>query len=170
MNRAYIALGTNIEPRHTHLTEAIDSLVNHDAIHVIKKSAIYETAPVGYLDQAYFLNMVLEIETSLLPLELLDDCQRIEKQLGRERHIRFGPRTIDLDILTYNDEKMTTDRLIIPHPRMQERAFVLVPLAEIAPELIIPGMTKKAKTLLKELPESDKKDVKLWTPNESENV
>lgn len=170
MNRAYIALGTNIEPRYTHLMEAIDSLDNHEAIRINKKSSIYETVPVGYLDQAYFLNMVLEIDTSLLPLELLDDCQRIEKQLGRERHIRFGPRTIDLDILTYNDKNMATERLLIPHPRMQERAFVLVPLAEVAPELIIPGVTKKAKTLLKELPESDKKDVKIWIPNESENV
>src|SRR5699024_9592520 len=97
-----------------------------------QESSIYETAPVGFIDQADFLNMVIEVETRLSPIELLDVCQEIELRLGRERVIRFGPRTIDLDILLYNQENLETERLSIPHVRMHERAFVLVPLAEIA--------------------------------------
>src|SRR5690625_4730593 len=131
MNTVYIALGTNIEPRITYLQEAIEQLKDWKEITIANQSAIYETEPVGYTDQADFLNMVIEANTSLTPVQLLDACQSIETELGRKRTIRFGPRTIDLDILIYNHAKLTTERLTIPHPRMDERAFVLVPLAEI---------------------------------------
>lgn len=167
MNRAYIALGTNIEPRHTHLKKAIEALENHESIQLISQSSIYETAPVGYIEQADFLNMVLEIETSLLPSDLLDVCQHIEQGLGRERTIRFGPRTIDLDILVYNDENIKTDRLIVPHPRMHERAFVLVPLNEIGVRLTIQGAS--VTEFLSNLSEKDIKEVVQWTPNEPED-
>ena len=140
MNIAYLALGTNIEPREEYLDEAIRMLEENTSITIKKKSSIYETAPVGYTDQADFLNMVIEVETSLSSIELLEFCQEVELDLGRKREIRFGPRTIDLDILIYNQENSTIERLIIPHPRMHERAFVLVPLEEIAPNLVIPCM------------------------------
>src|SRR5699024_3773735 len=134
MKSIYLALGSNIEPREKYLTSALEALNDHQQITIIKKSSVYKTAPVGYTDQADFLNMVIELATSLLPLELLDVCQAIEKQLDRRREIRFGPRTIDLDILIYNQENRETERLTLPHPRMHERAFVLIPLDEIAPE------------------------------------
>lgn len=95
-------------------------------------------------------------------MELLEVCQQIEKELGRKRDIRFGPRTIDLDILTFNYENSTVERLIIPHPRMHERAFVLIPLAEIAPGFVVPVQKKTVEAYLEELPEKDKADVRLW--------
>lgn len=137
MNKVYIALGTNIEPRKKYLQQAIEQLNVLEEILLVKKSAIYETKPVGYMDQADFLNMVIEIKTSFTPIQLLDVCQSIERELGRKRTIRFGPRTIDLDILIYNHENIKSERLIVPHPRIDERAFVLVPLAEIAPHVEI---------------------------------
>ncbi|GIO24221.1 2-amino-4-hydroxy-6-hydroxymethyldihydropteridine diphosphokinase [Oceanobacillus sp. J11TS1] len=162
MNQAFIALGTNIEPREEYLIQAIDILRANPNITISKKSSIYETAPVGYQNQADFLNMVLDLKTSLSSMDLLRVCQHIETELGRKRDIRFGPRTIDLDILTFNHENSTVERLIIPHPRMHERAFVLIPLAEIAPGFVIPVYEKSVESYLGELPESDKADVRLW--------
>lgn len=159
MNQVYIGLGTNIEPRESYLKKAIHQLFQHDAINITKQSSIYETEPVGFTEQSHFLNMVLEINTSLTPLALLDVCQGIESHLGRERVIRFGPRTIDLDILLYNNENMKTERLTIPHPRMHERGFVLIPLAEIAPNAILPPIGTTSKELLNELPEAEKKGI-----------
>ncbi|GAB3806334.1 2-amino-4-hydroxy-6-hydroxymethyldihydropteridine diphosphokinase [Virgibacillus kimchii] len=167
MNTAYIALGTNIEPRENYLKDALRYLKN-DHVTIQQQSSIYETAPVGYTDQASFLNMVIQLKTELSPLQLLEFCQYIEKELGRKRTIRFGPRTIDLDILLYNNEIINGERLIIPHPRMHERAFVLVPLHEIAPACIIPNKERNAEELLSELPRSDIKDVMIWTQNASE--
>ena len=96
-------------------------------------SSIYETDPVGYTNQACFLNAVIKITTSLKSEELLQTCLFIESQLGRKREIRWGPRTLDLDILLYNQENIETESLIVPHPRMQERAFVIIPLMELDP-------------------------------------
>lgn len=166
MKQAFIALGTNIEPRENHLNDALQILCKHEKIAMIKKSSIYETVPVGFINQDHFLNMVIQIDTSLTSIDLLNHCQYIEKQLGRKRIVRFGPRTIDLDILMYNQEHQQTNRLIIPHPRMHERAFVLIPLAEIARTLIIPTMKKSVATLLNDLPDDLKKDVIKWTPSE----
>ncbi|AVQ97619.1 2-amino-4-hydroxy-6-hydroxymethyldihydropteridine diphosphokinase [Oceanobacillus sp. M65] len=162
MNTVYIALGTNIEPREDHLKEALRLLMAHSEITIEKVSSIYETAPVGYTDQADFLNMVVHVHTSDSPVELLDKCQEIEQQLGRKRGVRFGPRTIDLDILLYNHENSKTERLIIPHPRMHQRAFVLIPLHEIAPTILIQALGKNVKELVRELPETDIKDVRIW--------
>lgn len=135
MNTAYLSLGSNIGDRLAMLTEAVRLLSEHPAIAVKAVSSIYETDPVGYTDQEAFLNLALEIGTTLPASELLDVCQSIEEQLERKRIIRWGPRTIDLDILLYNQDNMETERLTVPHPRMHERAFVLVPLLEIAPQL-----------------------------------
>jgi len=163
MNQAFIALGTNIEPRKEHLDEALALLVQDEGVKVGGKSSIYETAPVGYTEQADFLNMVIQIETTHLPIHLLNVCQKIEQQLGRKRGVRFGPRTIDLDILVYNQEDRKTDRLTIPHPRMHERAFVLIPLAEIAPSLMIPTINQRVSDVTRDLSSEAKRDVVKWT-------
>lgn len=167
MNKAYLALGTNIEPRIQYLESCLYELSKHPDISIINQSSIYQTVPVGYTDQADFLNMVIEIKTTLASLELLDYCQQLERELGRERTIRFGPRTIDLDILLYNQENNKTERLIIPHPRMHERAFVLIPLNEIAPDIVIPVKEKRVADLIEELPGNDIKGVAIWTKSES---
>ncbi|MGP4109155.1 2-amino-4-hydroxy-6-hydroxymethyldihydropteridine diphosphokinase [Virgibacillus sp. L01] len=165
MKTAYLALGTNIEPREEHLKSALEMLKEDNRVIIRQHSSIYETAPVGYTDQADFLNMVIEVETSLSPIDLLNVCQNIEQQLGRKKVIRFGPRTIDLDILVYNQENRKTDVLTIPHPRMHERAFVLIPLHEIAPDLLLSDKT--VSDYLKEQSESDIKDVTRWTYKDS---
>ncbi|WP_099158873.1 2-amino-4-hydroxy-6-hydroxymethyldihydropteridine diphosphokinase [Virgibacillus ndiopensis] len=169
MKNVYVALGSNIEPREEHLSRAIDMLQEHAEIAVVKKSSIYETAPVGYTDQADFLNMVVQLDTSSSAIELLTICQTIERNLGRKREIRFGPRTIDLDILIYNQENSKTERLTVPHPRMHERAFVLIPLAEIEPNICVPNWSKSVTDLISELSPEDMKDVTKWTQNESGN-
>ncbi|KAA6442397.1 2-amino-4-hydroxy-6-hydroxymethyldihydropteridine diphosphokinase [Bacillus atrophaeus] len=134
-NTAYIALGSNIGDRESYLRQAVVLLHQHEAVKVTKVSSIYETDPVGYEAQDEFLNMAAEIKTSLTPFELLDLTQSIESELGRKRDIRWGPRTADLDILLYNRENIETEQLIVPHPRMYERLFVLAPLKEICPQV-----------------------------------
>lgn len=165
MNTAYIALGSNIEPRQELLQMAISRLKQHEKIDVCKSSSIYETSPVGYVHQGDFLNMVLEVQTALDAENLLDVCQEIEQQLGRKRTIRNGPRTIDLDILLFNKENINTDRLIVPHPRMHERAFVLVPLNEIAPDMILPIMNQSVAQLTEHIALDHGKEVSLWKRN-----
>jgi len=159
---AYISLGTNIEPREVYLNEALSLLSEHKEILIKKESSIYETDPVGYLDQENFLNIVIEINTSLSPTDLLDYCQQIEQKLGRKRMIRYGPRTIDLDILTYEDEVIHSERLIIPHPRMHERAFVLVPFKEIAPDYFLKSMGMTVDELLDQLDGEEIDGVRLY--------
>lgn len=138
----YLGLGGNIGERDIYLREAIVSLSQHEHINVLDLSSIYETQPVGPVDQAAFLNMVAKIETSLSPEQLLEVTAEVEHHLGRTREIYWGPRTLDIDILMYDHLSLTTDRLEIPHPRMKERLFVLVPLAEISPNLTLPGDEK----------------------------
>jgi 2-amino-4-hydroxy-6-hydroxymethyldihydropteridine diphosphokinase len=128
---AYVALGSNIDNRETYLKRAIAALYHHPEIDVRACSSIYETEPVGYVEQAPFLNMVIALETRLSPLDLLNAMQDIEHQLGRTRDIHWGPRTIDLDMLLYGTEQMASEHLTIPHPRMSERAFVVIPLDEV---------------------------------------
>ena len=132
MNTVYLSIGTNIGEREGNLVEAVRQLVATENIRVQKVSSIYETAPVGYVDQQSFLNIAVVLETTLQAFEMLNVCQAIEQQLGRVRLIRWGPRSIDLDILLFNHENIETESLIVPHERMYERAFVLVPLAEIS--------------------------------------
>ena len=160
MNIAYIALGSNIEPRGKYLEEAIALLSEHEKISVEKESSIYETVPVGYTDQDLFLNMVVEIHTELSPYDLLYYCQHIENHLGRKRTIRYGPRTVDLDILLYNQESVDDEALTIPHPRMYNRAFVLIPLAEINPNLSINGTS--VEEYIHKLDEQDCRGVMKW--------
>lgn len=160
MKQAWIALGSNIAPRETYLQQAIQMLSEHEEIKLNQVSTVYETEPVGYENQDQFLNLVAEVETSLDPMELLRICQKIEQDLGRKRIIRWGPRTVDLDILLYSTENMNVEELILPHPRMHERAFVLVPLAEIAPELLLKD--KRVQEWLDTLPAKDVQGVRSW--------
>jgi len=131
MNEAFISMGSNLGNRMGNLKKALSLLSSHPSITVLSVSSVYETDPVGYTDQEDFLNLVCRIETDLTPLSLLMYSQTIEQILHRERTIRFGPRTIDVDILTYDDLVIRTDELTLPHPRMSERAFVQIPLREI---------------------------------------
>lgn len=138
---SYLSIGSNIETasssRFNYLQAGIRQLAQHEAITVESASHVYETAPVGYENQEHFLNAVVKISTTLDPNELLRVClDVVEKRSGRKRNIQDGPRTLDVDILTYGDQILSSDTLIIPHPKMNERAFVIVPLAEIAPDLV----------------------------------
>lgn len=142
----YIALGTNLGDRRANLRTAIRSLPT--AVTVIDESPIYETPPWGYEDQPAFLNMVVKAETNLEPESLLIYLKHIEAELGREKSIRWGPRLIDLDILFYDNLVIESPPLVIPHPRLHERAFVLVPLADIAPDLVHPVIQRKVSDLL----------------------
>ena len=133
MNTAYLSLGSNIGDRLDMLQEAVCELMNQTDLRVTQISSVYETAPVGYTEQASFLNMVVEVQSDLSAFKILSICLETEQVLGRIREFRWGPRSIDLDILLYNDENMESENLIIPHPRMHERGFVLVPLLELIP-------------------------------------
>jgi 2-amino-4-hydroxy-6-hydroxymethyldihydropteridine diphosphokinase len=128
---AYIALGSNVGDRNRLLREALLLIDSHSAINVIRVSGIYETDPVGYTEQPAFLNMTAALLTTLAPIELLHALLDIEKQLGRTRDIRWGPRTMDLDLLLMEDVQLDAEELTLPHPRMMERAFVLVPLRDV---------------------------------------
>jgi len=142
----YIALGTNLGSREQNLQTAKDFLSRKATI--LQESAIYITPPWGYLDQPDFLNQVIEVSTHLRPVPLLRYLKRIEKQMGREKLIQNGPRLIDLDILFYGDQVLETGNLQIPHPRMVGRAFVLVPLNEIAPDFIHPVLNVSVSDML----------------------
>lgn len=148
----YLGLGSNLGDREKNLREAIHRVGSHPRVRVLKVSTFYETDPVGYLEQGRFINGALSCKTSLDPYQLLDFLQGIERDLKRVKSIRWGPRTIDLDILLYGSlELEDQERLIIPHPRLREREFVLVPLAEIGPGAVHPPTGKNITTLLSEL-------------------
>lgn len=134
MSTVYLALGSNIGNREQNLEEAIHLLAG-GAVCIVKVSSLYETEPVDYLEQPWFLNAVLEAQTDLPPHELLSMLRTIESQMGSKKAFAKGPRLIDLDILLYDDATLDTADLQVPHPRMLQRNFVLVPLAEIAPTL-----------------------------------
>ena len=138
MAAVFLSLGSNLGDRETKIREALDLLAGDPDIRVERTSSLYETAPVGMSEQPDFINAVALVETDLPPSELLRRVQRIESALGRDRNQHWGPRIIDLDILLYGDQSVDTAFLTIPHPRMMERAFVMAPLAEIAPDLRLP--------------------------------
>lgn len=142
----YIALGSNLGDRMSNLASAVESL--SQKMTVKKVSSVYETEPVYYKEQPLYLNAVLSAVTKLNPFELLSFVKSIESDLGRQPSFRNAPRTIDIDILFYGDQVIETPELTIPHPRLAERAFVLVPLAEIAPEVAHPVSHEKVEDLL----------------------
>ena len=156
---AYIGFGSNIGDRLTHIQNAIDVLSKTEEITLQKISSIYKTDPVGYEAQAQFLNGVAAIQTHLSPLSLLHTLKDIETAIGRKHRVRWGPREIDLDILIYGDMCLQTEQLVIPHPEMHLRRFVLVPLAEITPDLVHPVFQETIHALLENL-EDDKSVLK----------
>ncbi len=139
MKKAYLGIGGNIGDTKGNIESSIELLKESSDIIVTQVSSFYETEPVGYVDQDWFLNVVVEVETSLSPIELLKYCQGVENELKRVRTIRWGPRTIDVDILFFEDFESDSEILTVPHPRMTKRAFAMVPLYEINQELEING-------------------------------
>jgi 2-amino-4-hydroxy-6-hydroxymethyldihydropteridine diphosphokinase len=140
MTRAYVALGANLGDRERTLREAVDALRAEDGVQVVAVSTLRETEPVGVGEQPLFLNGALELETTLPPRALLDRLLAVEQRFGRVRvPEEHGPRTLDLDLLLYDDEEIEEPGLTVPHPRLHERRFVLEPLAELAPGLVVPG-------------------------------
>ncbi len=161
-NRVFIGVGTNLGNKEQNLNRAMEEI--RKIAKVLVCSPVYETEPIGLADQPLFYNQVIEIRTALTPEKLLVALKTIERKMGRVPTIRNGPRIIDCDILYYKDIIVETETLVIPHPRAAERAFVLVPLANIAPEFLDPIQKKSIQQLVKELPEEDKRKVKQIVP------
>jgi len=147
----YLSLGSNLGDREGYLREAIARLAT-PRFTVQRVSHVYETEPVDYLAQPWFLNLVVEGETTLFPLQLLVHTSRIERALGRERSVPKGPRKLDIDILLYGKAIIRSGRLEVPHPRMAERRFVLAPLAELAPDLRHPATRRTIREMLESAP------------------
>ncbi len=137
---AYIGLGSNLEQPLDQLQRALAELQQIPRSNLQASASFYLSRPMGPAEQPDYINSVAALHTELSPLELLDQLQRIEQAHGRERGLRWGPRTLDIDLLLYGDQLIQNDRLSVPHPGIGERAFVLLPLAELAPELEIPGL------------------------------
>jgi 2-amino-4-hydroxy-6-hydroxymethyldihydropteridine diphosphokinase len=137
--RAFLALGSNLGDRAANLQRAVDLLAGRVGVEIVSSSRVYETDPVGGPPQPDYLNAVVEARTSLSPKELLEACLAVEAEMGRERKERWGPRVIDVDVLTYSREEVDEPGLQVPHPRMHERGFVLIPLFELDSDPPLPG-------------------------------
>ncbi len=153
MARVFLGLGANLGDVRQTLRRALRRLSPHLRLRAV--SGLYDTAPVGYLEQPRFLNLVCEAETDLAPPQLLHHVKELERELGRRPSVRYGPRAIDIDILLYDDIVVRTPELTLPHPRLTERAFVLAPLAEIAPTLVIPATGRTVAELLRQVADQD---------------
>jgi 2-amino-4-hydroxy-6-hydroxymethyldihydropteridine diphosphokinase len=147
VTRAFVGLGANLGDREGTIRRALELLAAREGIEIVAVSALRETEPVGYVDQPSFLNGAAEVETTLRPRQLLDALLDVERGLGRERGERWGPRTIDLDLLLYGDERIAEPGLTVPHPRLHERRFALEPLVELDPDLDVPGRGRLADLL-----------------------
>jgi 2-amino-4-hydroxy-6-hydroxymethyldihydropteridine diphosphokinase len=147
VTKSFLGLGSNLGDRLANLGDAVDLLRGHEGIEIVRSSRVYETAPVGP-PQPDYLNAVIEVETSMSPRALLRTCLEVELSMGRERTEALGPRVIDIDVLTYGDDVIDEPGLQIPHPRMHERGFVLVPLLELTADPLLPGGKKIAELRL----------------------
>jgi 2-amino-4-hydroxy-6-hydroxymethyldihydropteridine diphosphokinase len=147
VTRAFVGLGANLGDREGTIRRALELLAAREGMEIVAVSALRETDPVGYVDQPSFLNGAAEVETTLRPRELLDALLDVERGLGRERGERWGPRTIDRDLLLYGDERIAEPGLTVPHPRLHERRFALEPLVELDPDLDVPGRGRLADLL-----------------------
>lgn len=146
---AYLGLGSNLQEKSANLRRAGEWLQT-ETTRIVRMSSLYRTSPVDYLQQDWFLNQILEVKTDLSPEALLDQCLQVENRLGRQRQIPKGPRVIDIDLLFYDDRILNSPRLVVPHPRIAERKFILVPMAEIAPGFLHPVLKKTMRELLAE--------------------
>lgn len=151
---AYISIGSNVGESIENCKKAVSSLKEKESIQLEQTSMFYETEPVDYANQAWFINAVVQINTSLEPVELFNYLKLIEKQAGRDEDgIRFGPRVLDMDIIFYDNMVLESSDLVIPHPRMHNRRFVLRPLCDINPDFVHPVLKKSMTDLLAELPD-----------------
>lgn len=155
----YLSLGSNVGDRAVQIARAVEALAEA-GVRVARRSSLYATEPVDFETQSWFLNCVLEAQTELMPRQLLRVLQEVERALGRRKTVRRGPRAIDIDLLVYGSSVVRASELEVPHPRMTERRFVLVPLAEIAPALRHPILHKTIAELLAETP--DRSRVRRW--------
>ncbi len=153
---AYIGIGSNLGNKSYHCENAISEILKVDRHRLLARSSFFKTEPVGYASQDWFVNGVIKIETDLEPSDLLRTLKAIEGQLGRTETFRWGPRTIDLDILLFDDLQIETEELEVPHPHIQDRKFVLVPLTEIDQNLIHPVLKKTIRELLDNFEEDQK--------------
>jgi 2-amino-4-hydroxy-6-hydroxymethyldihydropteridine diphosphokinase len=163
VQKAYLSVGSNLGDRLANLRQGISHL-QEAGISVTKISSYFETEPIGFLDQPWFLNIALELETCLTPHQLLACCSRIEEQQGRVRSLLNGPRTLDLDILLYENFIIKDPLLVIPHPDMAERRFVLQPLAQIAPDQVHPTLKTTIRSMLDRCP--DLSTVRCYSPGD----
>ncbi len=147
MRTVYLSLGSNVGDRERMLGEAL-RLLESPGLHVARVSPVYETEPQDLKNQPWFLNLVAEVQTGLFPMQLLTRVRKIERELGRKRTVDKGPRSIDIDILLYGESVIDSHDLVVPHPRMTERRFVLQPLADLAPDLRHPVLRRTVKELL----------------------
>ena len=155
---AYISVGSNIGDKLANCQKGVTSLAEAGRCRILAQSRIYATEPVDYEDQDWFVNMVVKLETSLDPFHLLDHIENIQRAAGRiQDPIRFGPRILDLDIVLYDDRVIESERLVIPHPRMHKRRFVLKPICDIDPSIIHPVLKKEMRALLKRLGDENQK-------------
>jgi 2-amino-4-hydroxy-6-hydroxymethyldihydropteridine diphosphokinase len=150
-NITFIGIGSNVGNKIRNCGRAITEITQHEHNRLIAQSSLYKTEPIGYTQQDWFINCVIEIETSLTAYQLLHVLEDIERSMGRKRIFKWGPRIIDLDILFFNDETIQCEELTIPHPELEKRAFILVPLCEIAGDYIHPVLKKSIFQLVSQL-------------------
>ncbi|WP_232364028.1 2-amino-4-hydroxy-6-hydroxymethyldihydropteridine diphosphokinase [Desulforapulum autotrophicum] len=165
---AYLSIGSNLGNRYDNCIRGRKTVDTLDQTRVVATSPFYRTEPVGFLDQAWFVNGALKIETRLDPFELIDGLKKIELLLGQgEKEVRFGPRIIDLDIILYGERVVQTDRLILPHPRMHKRCFVLKPLCDIASGIVHPTMEKTMEQLLLQIENNPGQEVRVYVKGDA---
>ncbi|MBQ8024562.1 MAG: 2-amino-4-hydroxy-6-hydroxymethyldihydropteridine diphosphokinase [Succinivibrio sp.] len=161
MTKVLLSLGSNLGDSIDILNHAIDDIKGKDGIKKVVVSPFYKTKPVGFLDQDDFVNLALSLETDINSFELLDFLSSLELKYKRVRLFKDGPRTLDIDIIAYGDTKSDDKKLTLPHPRMQDRAFVLAPLKDIEPDFLVTKFNQSIKELFDALPTKEKQDVKV---------